>query len=355
MTTPLQNLKPDIDYRKPENRLDFVLAWAEAMYQTGELDQQLRLMNRATNDIESKLWLAFLWGCCYNLIGPWAIMSKFPTPPENMAEFSDWYNENFERIRFDTDCRYRKSKMIACVQSYMDFLKGRTQEKALTTFLDDDDAYEVMHDIADRWKYYGRLSIWNYLEAVALVTEHPTFDCKDFLLTDVTGSESNRNGVCFVLGREDLITKHGKLKSTGQPISKKDCEMLNGLAEHIFENVKARFPDANVKRFNLETCFCWTKKRFRANSSRYLGWDDERTVDEMNYMRKHWPEVDLSGIEEARKHFLPEFMHPERGVQKEKMPVFFNTGSPVDLFKFRNEEQWSTVEPVIVPKENALW
>jgi len=351
-STPLNVLaqNPDKDYRLPENRMEMVLAWAEAMYTTGELDQQLRLMNHALEDIESKLWLAFLWGCCYNLIGPWAIISRFPTPPADMQEFSDWYNENFERMRFDTDCRYRKSKMIACVQSYIDFLRGRTQERALTSYLGDSDAYEVLSTVADGWKYFGRLSIWNFLEALALVTEHPTFDCPDFLLTEVTDSESNRNGVAFLVNREDLLTKKGKLKSTGKTISQEDCKMLNGLAEHIFQQIKSKFPQA--KRFNVETVFCWNKKRFRPTSSRYLGWDDERTVDEMNFMRQHWPEVDLSGIEAARKHFLPEFMWPESGVQKAKMPVFYDTGTPVDLIEFHAGRQWNKEVQL---EENALW
>lgn len=346
----LNLLQTDVDYRLPEKRMDMVMAWADAMYQTGELDQQLRLMNHAVTDIESKLWLAFLWGCCYNLIGPWVIMSKFPTPPEDMEEFAEWYNANFERIRFDTDCRYRKSKMLACVQSYLDYLKGRPQAQALLHYLDDKDAYESLNGIANSWKYFGRLSVWNYLEALALVTEHPTFDCPDFLLTEVTDSESNRNGVAFLVNREDLLTKKGKLKTNGQTISQADCVMLNGMAEHIFQQIKSKFPQA--RRFNVETIFCWNKKRFRGTNSRYLGWDDERTVDEMNFIREHWPEVDLSGVEAARKHFLPEFMWPESGVEREKMGVFFTTGKPVDLFKYRDGVKWATINK---PEELSLW
>lgn len=332
-----------IDYRLPENRKALMFSWAEAMYETGELDQQLRLMNWALDKpkVEEKLWLAFLWGCCYNFTGPWVIMSEFSTPPKDMQAFADWYNQNFERIRFDTDCRYRKSKMIACVQSYVDFLNGRSQAEALQSIMDEEDAYQKLNQISESWKYYGRLSTWNYLEALALVSEHPTFDCNDFLLTDVTGSESNRNGVAFIIGREDLLTKHGRLKTTGKVISQDDCSMLNEKAEEIFLELKAMFPERIVKRFSTETIFCWTKKRFRRNSTRYLGWDDERTIEEINFVKENWPEVDVSKIYEARKAFLPEFMAQHLStVQKEKMPVFFETGTPVDLVKYQNGERW---------------
>lgn len=358
-------IDPKVDYRLPEHRLYLTAAWAEAMYITGELDQQLRLINHVTQDIESKLWLAFLWGCCYNFTGPWVIMSRFPVPPrlDQMDDFADWYNENFERIRFDTDCRYRKAKMISCVTSYVKWLNGRTQESAIVeNYLDPDEyeperMYEKLHEISNSWDYFGRLSCWNYLEALALVTNHKTFDCPDFLLKDVSGSESNRNGVCFVIGREDLVTKHGIKKESGERITSEELELLSERGEGIYKVLKEYFPDSNCKRFNIETVFCWTKKRFRNYSSRYLGWDDERTIEEINFVKENWPEVDVTPIYEARKALLPEFMSSvEQGVDKKKMPVFHDTGVPQDLIHFQKGLHWSVSKPKKKrPEAPSLW
>lgn len=350
------------DYRLLENRFDLVLSWSEAMYQTGELDQQLRLMNSATVRIESKLWLAFLWGCCYNFTGPFVIMSEFPTPPKDMEEFASWYNKNFERIRFDTDCRYRKSKMIACVQSYMDWLGGRSQNEAIieeTLFNEDStdsEKYMTLLDSCNSWKYFGRLSCWNYLEALALVTGHPTFDCPDFLLTEVENSESNRNGVAFIIGREDLVTKHGKKKQSGEKITQKELEMLSVEGERLFQEIKEALPEYKVRRFSVETIFCWTKKRFRARSSRYLGWDDERTIDEINFVKEHWPELLLEKIFFARFLFLPDFMYKvKNGVNKSKMPVFFETGIPQDLLCYQAGICWEIKDPNSTIQTTELW
>lgn len=348
-----------VDYRLPENRLYLTKAWAEAMYHTGELDQQLRLMNMATDNMESKLWLAFLWGCCYNLIGPWVILDEFPTPPKGevgMELFSDWYNENFQRFRVDTDCRYRKANMIACIQSYVDWLGDETAESKITKILNEDNAYEKLQEISNSWAFFGRLSCWNYLEAVALVTEDKMFDCPDFLLSDVSGSESNRNGLCFVIGREELVTKHGIKKKSNEKITSEELSFLCFEGERVFQELKKEFQWTNCKRFNVETIFCWLKKRFRNYSSRYLGWDDERTVDEINYILENWSEVDITKILLARDHFLPEFMSSKmNSVDKKKMSVFYDTGTPVDLVMFQQGKHWELTKPKIIVKTNSLW
>lgn len=356
-------IDPDVDYRLPENREYLVMAWVETLSYTTEMDQQLRLMNWAIERdhggcIERKLWLAFLWGCCYNSIGPWTIMHYFPTPPEDMQKFADWYNEIFDKMRFDTDCRYRKSKMIACIQSYMDWLNGRTQAEAYAAIFNETDhvkQYEMIWETCMGWKYYGRLSAWNCVEAVALVTkwEHG-IDCQSFMLDDRTGSESNRNGACFINDREDLLTKHGKLKSNGELIAINDCLMLEEKTESLCQRVMAEFNHiATHNRLNMETSLCcWPKKMFRARNTRYVGWDSERTYDELVYMAEHWPEVPLEPIYAAREHFLPDILRCEtapegvfRGVDKRKMPVFFETGTPWHILKLQRGERWVIEEP----------
>ena len=366
-------IEQDVDYRLPENRLYMVKAWAEAMYRTGELNQQLRLMNHAIENgfrtpsvIESKLWLAFLWGCCYNFTGPWVILNRFPVPPkgkEEMDEFASWYNDNWNRIRFDTDCRYRRGSMIECVQSYVDWLEGGSQYLKFSEMMlieDPQIKYDNAWAIANSWKFYGRLSSWNYLEALALVSDWKhDLDCQSFLLTDVSGSESNRNGVAFIINREDLITKHGKSKETGVRISLEDCMMLEEKAQEIFNELVQLFNHIDpVLRFNVETIFCWLKKRFREKKTRYLGWDGERTIDELDFVKEYWPEIDISKIYEARKQWLPEFMLCEtaphgsvRGENKAKMDVFFKTGTPMDLVYFQKGKRWDIGRK----KTSRLW
>lgn len=355
------------DYRLVENRWYLMMAWVEANTLTTEHNQQLRLMDWAIDNqyrgqdlIESKLWLAFLWGCCYNLVSPWVILNHFPKPPtseEEFQRFSDWYNATFEKQRFDTDCRYRKSKMLACVASYIENLNGKTQQEMILSELVKPDGtsfanFTRLWDWCMGIQYYGRLSAWNYVEAVALVTGWELeLDAPNFMLTDIQNSDSNRNGMCFIFNREDLLTKHGKLKSGAGMISEADCLVLEYKAEAIFQEARSVLGEIGmINRLNFETHCCWTKKMFRERNTRYLGWDAERTWDEMQFVVEHWPEVSVEPLQDARRHFLPDFWNIERGVNKAKMPVFFLTGKPEHLINFQNGVDWDVGAP-LKPKE----
>lgn len=358
----LYPIDPSVDYRLPENRMYLLKSWVECLSYTTEHNQQLRLMNWCIDEgfvltpdiLETKLWLAFLWGCCYNLTGPWVILNRFATPPktpQELKDFADWYNLNFERIRFDTDCRYRKSKMIACVTSYAEWLGDDNQEQAFAKFWsieDPKEKFEKIWESVSSISFYGRLSTWNQLEALELVTGWKYgVDCQTFMLEDATGSESNRNGVCFLLGREDLLTKHGKTLLDGRKLTDEEYEYLENEAEVAFTECVEEFNHiTKINRLNFETSgLCWFKKKFRLKNTRYLGWDSERTLEEMLFVEGNWSEVSIEPLYQARKYFLPEFMlsecnGTEMGVQKWKMPLFKETGTPWDIVKFQSMEIW---------------
>ena len=370
-------IDPNVDYRLPENRVYLLKAWVEVLSYTTEHNQQLRLMNHwidteRNSDMEMKYWLAFLWGCCYNSIGPWTILSEFPTPPASEAEFerfTQWYNKNFDRMRFDTDCRYRKSKMLACVKSYITLLNGKTQEQFFEPLLeiaDDSERFQVVWDTVMSISYYGRLSAWNFVEGIALVNNWAPgkdVDAQSFMLEDLSGSESNRNGICFLVNREDLLTKHGRLKSTGEPISRDACRYLSEEAEKIYSECVALFSHiTKINRLNFETSgLCWFKKMFRDKNTRYSGWDSERTFDEIRYMEQEWPEVDVKPLYAARSHFLPSHLVCEQnggsGVVKGKMGVFFHTGTPYDILATQGAFKWDlqTCKNTKTSSTKKLW
>ncbi|YP_009966668.1 hypothetical protein HYQ26_gp155 [Salmonella phage Se-G] len=368
-----------VDYRKPENRMYLLKAWVEALSYTEEHNQQVRLMDYAIEvtegitqleKIERKIWMAFLWGCCYNGIGPWTIYSEFPVPPQSPEEFkrfSDWYNLNFDRMRFDTDCRYRKSKMIPCVQSYIDWLAGRTQMDAFRPMLDlvvtSEDPFTRLWDTAMSWKYFGRLSAWNFLEALNMVFgDIYHIDVPGFMLRDRDGSESNRNGAAFLSNRDDWVTKHGKKKINGCPITDEECDILETDLEKAFQECVEEFGHITfINRLNFETSgACWLKKFFRLKNTRYIGWDAERTWDEIDYMERIWPEYSCAPLWEARSLWLPDTLLCEKapaghvpGVQKWKMPVFFETGVPLHIWHLQQGTRWEPSDVMVVSDKPA--
>ena len=133
-----------------------------------------------------------------------------------------------------------------------------------------------------------------------------------FMLEDATGSESNRNGVCL-LGREDLLTKHGKTLLDGRKLTDEEYEYLENEAEVAFTECVEEFNHiTKINRLNFETSgLCWFKKKFRLKNTRYLGWDSERTLEEMLFVEGNWSEVSIEPLYQARKYFLPEFMLSE--------------------------------------------
>lgn len=351
-------LKEGVDYRTPSKRAELAGAWVEVNVITGEHYKSIRLLDfyidscdKFVDKFESKLWMAFLWGSCYTLTTPLAVLYYFPEPPstpEEFKRFSDWYNTTFHKQKFDTDCRYRKSVFLRCLASYMEKLGGRTQQEVILPLLKRKKNFDNMWQFADSIKYFGRLSNWNYLEAVNYVTRNLfRLDAPSFMLTLVSESESNRNGVCYLLNREDLNTKHG-IKADGNRITQEECLLLERGVEKFLRKFKKQFSDLGVvNRLNLETTICcWFKKMFRVGNTRYLGSDAEKTFAELKKFEENWPDVDTSLIYRAREHFLPEHLRcecqpaDERGVKKWKFEVFQKTGAPLSIIRFQNNEVW---------------
>ena len=345
------------DYRTLCNRETAFLAYYEAMLHTGELLQQLRLIDwyieqttepGAARD-ERKMWAAWLWGATYNLTGSWAILEEFPEPPEEDV-FADWYNTNFERIRFDTDCRYRKSKMLACYGSYKKLSRGMTAESIGASLTTSKEAnFKALWEWSMSVKYFGRLSCWNHVEAVAYVMRGRwNVDAPSLMLEDISGSESNRNGVAWVSGCERLATHHGKL-STGNTINGAQVNYLVDQSDYLWNRsldaLSLTVPTA-MNLLNFETALCWSKKMMsRTTHSRYLGWDGDRTWEEIKYLEKHWPECDTGPLWAARDALVPRTLlcehYPKgwhKGVDKGRMKRFYETGQMPEVMAFQKGE-----------------
>lgn len=339
-------------------RKEAFLAYYEAMLQAGELHQQLRLVdwaievdNLSLNDrIERKLWASFLWGATYNLPGLWTILNRYPRPPESIDEFKAWYDSIFDKMKFDTDCRYRKAKMVHCVRSYCQATAAKGQFRTISDLMNEDvfGNFERLWQFADSIKYFGRLANWNYVEAVAItMAKYWSIDSPDLMLEDISGSESNRNGVAWVIGREDLATHHGKTELK-KGLSTSQMQYLVGSSQELWYEAQDRlaFTAEGLTMLNFETALCWAKKMMsRTTHSRYLGWDSDRTYDELKYLEEHWPEVDVEPIWAARIALVPVTLRCEtfpsawpKGVNKKRMCSFFERGQLPEVVAFQRGE-----------------
>ena len=66
-------------------------------------------------DDETKLWFAFLNGNTQNPITSMQIMEQLPECPkadDELTDFTEWFNEGWKQLQFDTDRKYQKKDLI---------------------------------------------------------------------------------------------------------------------------------------------------------------------------------------------------------------------------------------------------
>ena len=93
------------------------------------------------------------------------------------------------------------------MRSYISQVKkfGSQEEmfKALCTHNDPRRNFEKVWDfVKENFLSFGRLSAFSYLEYLRI--QGLNIECNNLFLDDVNGSRSHRNGLCMVLGRDDL-------------------------------------------------------------------------------------------------------------------------------------------------------
>jgi hypothetical protein len=305
-----------------------LLQYARALADTGEWDQQPRLWAHLNADKEYRLWASFLWSISYDGAFCWATLDRFPEPPST-AEFDGWYIKNYDRIKFDKDFRYKKPILTATrmFKEYRNrFQRYVTQERFLSkvgAFKDFNKSWNALDGV---WNF-GRLSKWDYVEALNIMG-FTDLDAPDFMLHS---AESTRNGVCWACNEQRLTTKKGKTEE-GTPLSKEVHRLINRKAEEILKSAIRATPKSN--RLRLETAFCWFKKMAsRERDSRYFGYDEDKTWEDILYLKKYWPEVDVQPLLDAREDLLPEYLRAEvtpskffTGRSKQRMRVYFHTG-----------------------------
>jgi len=290
------------------------------------------LAQRYSWDSEQKLWFAFLNGLTQNPITSLRLASRLPNVPPpgaKLAQFSEWFNTEWDKLQFDTDRRYQKADTVEAIKTYANLVAehGGSQTSMLSN-----------KTYADLWKFvrncyfsFGRLSSFSYLEYVYL--NGFGADCDDLLFGDKSGSRSHRNGMLFLTGNDHLVwDKRADNDFDGNYFNFKGmCKSLNKEADNIlFEFAEQNHDTPNVNNFTLESNLCTFKNHFFGR--RYPG-----VYADMAWERIEW--ADARGLEnftgvfkDIRSLNLPEWLRAECETQrlslKEKARIFPATGRP---------------------------
>lgn len=324
------------DYRLKENRLTYF----ESLYALN-LDHHImpglvylympELAHHNGWDDEQKLWFAFLNGMTQNPITSLRLFNRLPSVPPAGAQlkgFTEWFNDEWDTLQFDTDRRHQKRDTVQAIKVYAELVQEHQSQVNMLTGKSYAELWEL---VRNRYYSFGRLSSFSYLEYVHL--NGFGADCDNLLFGDKSGSKSHRNGMLFLLGRDDMVwDKRQPDSHDGNYVEfGKMCAYLEKTAGEVIEQFKSLNPDVpDVSRFTLESNLCTFKNHFFGR--RYPG-----VYADMAWERIEWAESrDLHEFTEVfkdiRSQCLPDWLRAECEAQrltiKQKATMFPQTGLP---------------------------
>jgi hypothetical protein len=290
------------------------------------------LFKRFNFTVEQKLWFTFINGCSQNVITTWLIYEQFPDIQNlDIKKLRKFFRKNYTKLGWDTDRRYHKNVFEDCVESYIKNLDGMSQEAFFNKYTPSKDKFENFQPLWDvirnNFHSFGRLSTFSYMEYLRI--SGINVDCDDLLFEDISGSKSHRNGLCKVLGRDDLEWFKEPHKYTPEVIN-----WLKGEADELFKEAKERIDHPDVSLFTLETTLCCYKGWHRKNR-RYPNVYNDMFFDRIVYAIKQWGDIGKFDVFwECRdaslpKHLLKEAKKPVYGMDKVKQNHYRLTGEVI--------------------------
>ena len=336
-------LEIGLDFRLPQYRrsvfIDFYAFHTKYKAHPGGVYRLLPfLFEELQMDIEQRLFLCYLNGCTQNPVTSYLLFKRWPRLElANPEDISNFVKDNWVRVFFDQDRRYYKIKLGECLQNYQLLMKGRTQVeffKALTPFDNPEENFKIWWDVMRRSLYgYGRLSTWSYGEYLSILGL--PIEPHSLLLEDMEGSKSHRNGLCWVLGREDLDWHKSNPSFNGE-YPEEMLQWLNQEAEDLLQECRTAAYGTDyyndINRWTIESALCAYKSMHRPNR-RYPNVYSDMLHNRIREAERAWPEEDFSLFWRARE-FLPDKLRLEKnprdfGLHPIKQNFYLNEGCPV--------------------------
>lgn len=347
----VSDLEYGMDFRHPRFRREVFLrfyefhlkyqAHAGAVYYMFPYIFQHEKMNA-----EQRLWFTFINGCCQNVVTTYLIWKKFPDMHRtNVKEISAYFRKHYAKFGWDIDRRYVKNQFEDALQSYYDLIGLKTQKEYFAQYVRDADKYNNFNRLWDvvinNFHLFGRLATFSYLEYLRLAGLN--LDCSSLFLNDLTGSKSHRNGLCKVLGRDDLDWYKDNIPEYTDDI----IRWLEKEAEILLEEARHRIKHKDVSYFTLETTLCCYKSWHRPNR-RYPNVYNDMFYDRIKSAEEKWGKLDI--FWKARKETLPrylllEYNPKDKGLSPMKQNHYLRTGEVImmnndfDCFQ-NNYNEW---------------
>ena len=351
-----------IDYRLEEHRRKVFLDFYEFHLKYGAHAGAVYyafpyLFKRLNMTDEQKLWFVFINGNTQNVVTTWRIFNEFPDIEqlrETRRPLEVWFHKHANNLPWDTDRRYTRPRFIWSVSNYIELLNGRSQRDYFNTIMTSADRYENFRAL---WKVvmkdfvtFGRLSTFSYLEYLRIAGLH--LDCDWLFFEDITGSKSHRNGLCKVLGRDDLDW----YKNNEPDYTPEILDWLNKEGEELLEEARHKIDHPDVSYFTLETTLCCYKGWHRVNR-RYPNVYNDMFYDRIRKAEELWGDK-LSIFWECRKEMLPKELRLEdnildMGLCPPKQNHYRLTGEVIMMEEYgykANKSAWTRKTILVVGK-----
>lgn len=328
------------DFRKA--RRDGFILWYAAQVLT-DIDPAFptldEIFDRYELSLEQQYWVAFLYAVFYENATVFLVMQEFPELEKvDVGRVQRWHEKNWTLLQYQTDRRWNKGHLVEMVKSYKELVGNQTQHQFFSALMVPYDPTASFNNCwAELHKVYkmGRHSVYAWTETLMRCLGLP-IRCPSFYM-DI--AESSRNGLCYALDRDDLVTKHDKKLSDGARISKAEIAYLEGELDRLMADIHVCFPKIPVDYMYLETATCSYKGLHRRR--RYLGYYLDRMAKEIRRgetkMAAISTGVDWDTLWQIRSEvFLPEFLGelqttPWLDIRHELCEVFLNTGQLIHL------------------------
>jgi hypothetical protein len=318
-------LENTLDFRLKENRKEAFINWFGWSLGIEDCDSALFMTNylfdRFEFNKEQRLWLIWLYGTTYYLPTTYVIWNEFPDMElVGQDRLTNWNNENYARLRYQTDTKWNKGHLPSQFASYKEWVGDRTQQEAFAEHLTDDPVqnFHNIWKVVNSWHKFGRYTSWFYIQTLHQCTDM-NIEVDSLWLHDYSGSRSHRNGLCYAVGKEEWVN---------EKLDKVQLQYLDAEAAEMLREVKSRFPDTakQADYFAMETALCSFKKLFRTREGRYLGYYIDRQAEEIKKVEVDgWEGIDWGPMWQAREETLDESYLTDT-INKEKMAIFMDSG-----------------------------
>lgn len=297
--------------------------------------------------LEDRLWFAYLNGNTQNPVTSYIIFSRYPSLVNvDVVELGKWFHApaTYASLQWDTDRRYHKKSFVSNIENYLHLLRGSSQVEyfgGLCRGNEYANFRRVWDVVSKQFLSFGRLTTFSYLEYLRIMGLG--LDCDRLFLEDMAGSRSHRNGLCKVIGRDDLDWHQSNPGFDGS-YSGATLRMLESVGERLLSEAQSRSKgqpwERDVSYFTLESALCTYKSWHRPNR-RYPNVYNDMFHNRIRYGEQRWARPRLKVLWEAREDALPANLRLEDnprdvGLHPLKQNHYLRTGQVIMM-----ERDWS--------------